>query len=150
MPAPSPEPPAPEVPAPSPSALILARAEAFRRCDFGFIFDSYHADSNFRRQFPERDEYVRYGWASLGKDFRILACSVVREAVADRAARVILLMEIELHGARQRYAELAWLEDDGAGWRYRCGQKLPQDDWPVPAPLLDFCHFDTVKDKVLY
>ena len=33
-------------------------------------------------------------------------------------------MEFELHGVRQRYAELAWLEEDGAEWRYRCGQKL--------------------------
>jgi len=54
----------------SPSQFILARVDAFKRCDFGFIFDSYHRDSNFRRQFADRDEYIRYGWANLGKEFR--------------------------------------------------------------------------------
>ena len=133
-----------------PSALILSRVEAFRRCDFGFIFDSYHPASNFRRQFADRDEYVRYGWASLGKDFRIIACNILREEEDGMAARVIFLLEFELHGARQRYAELAWVEADGEGWRYRCGQKLTADEWPVPAAQLDFVHFEAVAEKVLY
>jgi SEC-C motif-containing protein len=134
----------------SPSQLILARVDAFRRCDFGFIFDSYHPASNFRRQFPDRDEYIRYGWANLGKEFRILACRVVREEIAGNTARLIFRLEFELHGVRQRYAELAWLEEAGESWRYRCGQKLEADAWPVPAAQLDFVHFEAVTEKVLY
>jgi len=134
----------------SPSALILARVEAFRRCDFGFIFDTYHSASNFRRQFPDRDEYIRYGWANLGKEFRILACRVVREEIAGNSAQLIFWLEFELHGVRQRYAELAWLEEAGDGWRYRCGQKLEAEAWPVPAEQLDFVHFEAVTEKVLY
>lgn len=134
----------------SPAALMLARAEAFRRCDYGFIFDSYHPDSNFRRQFTDRDEYIRYGWASLGKDFRIIGCRILREEVEDGGGRVIHLLEFELHGCRQRYAELAWLEAGGGGWLYRCGQKLTEEEWPVPVGQLDFCHFDAIVDKVLY
>ncbi|TLM64496.1 MAG: hypothetical protein FDZ69_11645 [Deltaproteobacteria bacterium] len=134
----------------SPSALILARVEAFRRCDFGFIFDSCHPESNFRRQFPDRDEYVRYGWATLGREFRILACAIIREETAAGSARVIFTLEFELHGARQSYAELAWLEEAGGGWRYRCGQKLASEDFPVAADRLDFRHFDEVPEKVIY
>ena len=134
----------------SPSQLILARVEAFQRCNFGFIFASYHPASNFRRQFPDRDEYIRYGWANLGKEFRIHACRVIREERDGNSARVIFWMEFELHGVRQSYAELAWLEADGTGWRYRCGQKLEPEAWPVPAAQLDFVHFETVTEKVLY
>lgn len=133
-----------------PSTLILARVEAFRRCDFGFIFDTYHVDSNFRRQFPAREEYVGYGWANLGKEFRIHACTILREEIEGRASRVIFSLEFELHGTHQEYAELAWLEDDGEGWRYRCGQKLMPDEFPVPADRLDFRHFDEAPNKVLY
>lgn len=140
----------PQPPVPSPSSLILARVDAFRRCDFGFIFDSYHPDSNFRRQFDSREEYIRYGWANLGKEFRIHACTILREEVEGRAARVIFFLEFELHGARQAYAEMAWLEDDGAGWLYRCGQKLMPDELPVPAGQLGFRHFDEAPNKVLY
>ncbi|NJC87583.1 MAG: hypothetical protein FIB02_03485 [Desulfuromonas sp.] len=134
----------------TPAQLILARVEAFRRCDFGFIFDSYHSDSNFRRQFADREEYIRYGWANLGREFRIHACTILREEVVEHSARVIFSLEFELHGARQGYAELAWLEDAGEGWRYRCGQKLTTEEQPVPADRLDFRHFDEASNKVLY
>ena len=134
----------------SPSALILARFEAFRRCDFGFVFDSYHAASNFRRQFPARDEYVRYGWACLGKEFRIDTCRIIREEVTGESARVIFRLDFELHGDSQAYAELAWLVREDGSWCYRCGQKLTTDEWPVPAEQLDFCHFEEVADRVLY
>ncbi len=134
----------------SPARLILARAAAFRRCDFGFIFDSYLQASNFRRQFPDRDEYLRYGWANLGKDFRILDCTIVKEAVNGLHARVIFTMTIELHDERRCYAELAWLENDGDGWRYRYGQKLAGDELPHQLGELDFRHFDEAVDKVCY
>ena len=135
---------------PAPSQLILARVAAFRRCDFGFIFDSYHRGSNFRRQFDDREEYIRYGWANLGKEFRIDVCTIIREEVSGGSARVIFFLGFELNGTRQEYAELAWLEDDGDGWRYRCGQKLTADEWPVPVAQLDFRHFDEAPGKVLY
>lgn len=137
-------------PAPSPSSLILARAEAFRRCDFGFIYDSCHPESNFRRQFPDRDEYIRYGWANLGKEFRILRCDIIREEAGESSGRVIFVMEFQLHGERQSYAELAWLENAGTGWLYRCGQKLTADELPVAANRLEFHHFEEAPNRVLY
>ncbi len=133
-----------------PESLILARAEALRSCDYGAVWDSYHPESNFRRQFPDREEYVRYGWNHLGKDFKVRACTIVRVAEEPGEARVIFLMDFALHGERQLYAELAWLERGGEGWLYRCGQKLSADDWPVPGPQLDFTHFEAVTEKILY
>jgi hypothetical protein len=59
-------------------------------------------------------------------------------------------MDFELHGAQQCFAELAWLEADGEGWRYLCGQKLTAEEWPVPVAQLDFQHFDMAIDKVRY
>ncbi|MBW2688372.1 MAG: hypothetical protein JRC99_00390, partial [Deltaproteobacteria bacterium] len=55
----------------TPPELILARSQAFSRGDFGLIYDSYHSESNFRRQFTERDEYLEFGKASLGKDYQL-------------------------------------------------------------------------------
>lgn len=133
-----------------PAALILARAAALKGGDYGAVWDSYHPEANFRRQFPEREEYIRYGWHHLGKDFKVRACAIVRVAEEPDQARVIYLMDFALHGERQVYAELAWLERGGEGWLYRCGQKLAADEWPVPGAQLDFAHFDAVTDKILY
>jgi SEC-C motif-containing protein len=140
----------PQSPDTSPSALILARIEAFRHGDFGRVYDTYHPASNFRRQFPDRAEYIRHGWANLGKEFRIRSCTIIREECAATSARVIFWLEFDLHGASHGYAELAWLERDAEGWRYRCGQKLTADELPVPAARLDFSHFDRLADKVIY
>ena len=134
----------------SPAALILARVEAFRRCDFGLVYDTYHPVSNFRRQFPDREEYIRHGWAELGKAFRIRTCSIIREECAATSARVIYWLELDLHGASHGYAELAWLERDREAWHYRCGQKLTADELPVPIAQLDFSYFDRVAEKVIY
>ena len=137
-------------PAAPPSALILARVEALRRRDFGLVYDTYHPQSNFRRQFPDRDEYIRHGWAHLGKEFHIRSCAIIREESDVAAARVIFWLEFDLHGGSQGYAELAWLEREGGGWRYRCGQKLTAEELPVPAARLDFSHFDRLAEKVIY
>jgi len=75
---------------------------------------------------------------------------IIREEVVGSGARVIFTLEFELHGQRQCYAELAWLEDEGATWYYRCGQKLTDDELPVPASQLEFRHFEEVPDRVLY
>jgi SEC-C motif-containing protein len=60
----------------TPSELIMARTDAFACGDFGFIYDSYHPESNFRRQFPDRGEYCRYGVESLSPDYKIIDCRV--------------------------------------------------------------------------
>jgi len=140
----------PQFTARSPTELIIDRVDAFRRGDFGAIFDSYHQDANFRRQFPDRESYIRYGWAHLGKEFRIRGCTVLREEIKGDEARVIFWLEFELHGVRHGVAELAWLQRSAGDWRYRCGQKLTAEELPVPLAQLDFVHFDDLAEKVIY
>ena len=72
----------------SPSDLIIARSEAFARGDFGFIFDTYHSESNFRRQFSDRDDYLEFGKASLGADYEITRCQILQEQESADEARL--------------------------------------------------------------
>ena len=82
----------------TPAELILARSQAFCNGNFGFIYDSYHSASNFRRQFDAREEYLQFGKASLGQDYQILRCQVLAEKVCDDEAQVVFLMEVKVLG----------------------------------------------------
>ena len=131
----------------TPAELIVRRSEAFARGDFGFIYDSYHADSNFRRQFAARDEYLAYGRYSLGKDYRIVNCQILVEHVAAEESQVVFLMEMRAHGKLQRYAELAWLRRENTAWRYHRGQKVMAEEFPGDLQgltLADFAGLDPV------
>ncbi len=125
----------------SPSELIIARSEAFVRGDFGFIFDSYHSESNFRCQFVERDEYLEFGKASLGADYEITCCEVLQEKADDKEVQVIFLMEIKVQGVVQQFVELAWLRREKKAWRYHRGQKLTQDELTDDPRSLSFVDF---------
>jgi hypothetical protein len=135
----------------TPSELILARSQAFSRDDFGFIYDSYHSGSNFRRQFFERDEYLQYGQASLGQDFRIISCRILAEIVDDdHESRVIFLMEMENRGSVQRYAELAWLRWENKAWRYHRGQKITAEELPDNPESLSFADFAKLDPATIF
>ncbi len=133
-----------------PSEFIQARAEAFKQADYGFVFDSYHTDSMFRQQFTDRDEYIHFGWANLGKEFRIRECRVLKEDVASSGARVIYFMEFEISGQCQAYAELAWLQREEGAWRYHRGQKITADELPCPLDQIDFDTFDQIGEKAIF
>lgn len=125
----------------SPAELILERSHAFGRGDFGFVFDSFHSGSNFRRQFATRTEYLSYAHESLGRDFRILACEVLQSDLCDEEARVIYLLEMEFAGAPQRFAELAWLRHEAGAWRYHRGLKITEEELPENPEALGFADF---------
>ncbi len=125
----------------SPSELIIARSEAFVRGDFGFIFDSYHSESNFRRQFVERDEYLEFGKASLGADYEITCCEVLQEKEEEDEAQIIFFMEMKVQGVVQQFVELAWLHRENKAWRYHRGQKVTQDELPDDPRSLSFADF---------
>ncbi len=134
----------------TPSELILARSQAFSQGDFGFIYDSYHSGSNFRRQFFERDEYLQYGQASLGQDFQILSCRVLAEIVGDLESKVIFLMEMKNRGSVQRYAELAWLRWENKAWRYHRGQKITAEELPDNPEALSFADFAKLDPATIF
>ena len=125
----------------SPSELIVARSEAFARGDFGFIFDTYHSESNFRRQFSDRDDYLEFGKASLGADYEIPRCQILQEQESADEGQVIFLMEMKVQGAVQQFVELAWLLREKKAWRYHRGQKVTQDEFPEDPQSLSFADF---------
>jgi uncharacterized protein YchJ len=114
----------------SPAALMQARCRAFQAGDFGFIYDSYHSASNFRRQFDDREAYQSYGQTCLAEEFRIIDWRLLdQQADADEAA-VVVLMTVVYQGVRQTYAELAWLKKERHQWRYHRGQRMSAEELP--------------------
>jgi SEC-C motif-containing protein len=134
----------------SPSELIVARCEAFSRGDFGFIFDTYHSESNFRRQFVERDEYLEFGKTSLGQDYQITTCQVLESLVNDAEAQVVFLMEMKVHGNIQRFAELAWLQQENDAWCYHRGQKITHDELPENPQSLRIADFSRCDPSTIF
>jgi SEC-C motif-containing protein len=134
----------------SPAELVQARGRAFSAGDFGFIYDSYHADSNFRSQFPDRKAYLAAGKNSLGRDFRIDQCRVLKEKIDGGEARVIFYLDTRYRGQREETFELSlFLLTDG-GWRYHSSQKLSRDEFTGPVDEIDWADFDRVKDQVFF
>ena len=134
----------------TPSELILERSAAFTRGDFGFVFDSYHSESNFRRQFFEREEYLDYGQSSLAGEYQIDSCQILAEEVKADVAQVIFLVQMKVRGAAFRYAELAWLVREDAGWRYHRGQKINDEDLPEAPHLLTFSDFAKLDPETIF
>ena len=139
-----------QMPTISPSELIFERNRAFLKKDFGFIYDSFHSGSNFRRQFTKRDEYLAVGMASLSQDFRIVNCQVMDEKVEGEEAQVIFLMEVEAQGTLQKYAELAWLMVEDDEWRYHRGLKLTEEDLPDNHDALTFEYFSKLDYSTVF
>ena len=134
----------------TPSEMIFARSEAFSRGDFGFIFDSYHPESNFRRQFIERDEYLQFGRENLGQDYQITSCQVLECQTIDDEAQVIFLMEMKVHGAVQRFAELAWLRQENEAWCYHRGLKISNEELPENPQSLSFADFAKLDPSTIF
>ncbi len=129
------------LPAYTPAELIIARSQAFSRGDFGFIYDSCHSESNFRRQFVQRDEYLQFGQANLVNDYQITSCQVLAERIGSYESQIIFLMEMKFQGELQCYAELAWLRRENNAWRYHRGQKITAEELPESPESLDFADF---------
>ena len=134
----------------SPSDLIIARSEAFARGDFGFIFDTYHSESNFRRQFSDRDDYLEFGKASLGADYEITRCQILQEQESADEGQVIFFMEMKVQGAVQQFVELVWLHREEKSWRYHRGQKLTQDEFPEEPHSLSFDDFAKLDPSTIF
>jgi SEC-C motif-containing protein len=109
----------------SPTKLVEARVAAFRTNNFGFIFDTFHPDSNFRLQFPNRDEYIRYGLSTLDSDYIIETCKVLSEEIDGQRARVLFYLKISYQGNHDEYFELSEFQHIEGSWLYVQSHKLP-------------------------
>jgi len=141
--------PPPEHPT-SPAELILARCRAFGAGDFAFIYDSYHPDSNFRRQFPDRQEYLDYARTVLAADFRIADCRILRERSREGEAELILYLDILFRGERSECFERVLLRRLAGGWRYHSAQKLDRSDYRGAVDSIDWSDFERARDKIFF
>lgn len=132
----------------TPAQLILARSRAFTEGDFGFIYDSYHQDSNFRRQFPDRAAYLEYGRSALTVDFVIDECRILHEKVDEQVARVIFYLDARFRGKRVETFELALLLATADGWLYHSGQKLGRDEYAGEIAAIGWGDFDRPEKTV--
>ncbi len=134
----------------SPSELILARRKAFEEGDFGFIFDSYHPDSNFRSQFPDREAYLAYGRQALASDFVILSCRILKERSGEEETLILLYLESSFRGERQALFEAAHFLKTSQGWRYHWGEKLERSGFSGPIEELGWEEFEKATGKILF
>ena len=134
----------------SPSQLILARSRAFTAGDFEFVYDSYHPEANFRRQFPDRQAYLDYGRSVLAADFAIHECRILQEKVEGEQARVIYYLDARFRGERVETFELALLLPTGEGWRYYSGQKLPRSEFAGEVGEIAWEDFERAAEKIVF
>ena len=114
-----------------PAELVNKRVEAFCRSDFGFIFDTYHPESNFRLQFPSRSAYIQYGQSTLNTDYRITFCQILHERDLDEnTAQVLFLLTIDYQGQPQEYFELSDFQRCNNGqWSYLQSHRMERKEF---------------------
>lgn len=134
----------------TPAMLILDRAAACRAGDFAFVYDSYLDDSNFRRQFPHRQEYLDYAREVLAIDFVLHECRVLRERISGEEAAVLFYQRIDFRGEVVETLELAHLRLTVAGWRLDRGEKLERRAVARPLEAIDWDDFAAAVDKVVF
>ena len=109
----------------SPSEVLRARAAAAACREYGFIYASFHPDSNFRQNFQCANEYVEYAESTVSGLCAVEQCRILHENIDEDCARIFYFMQITLpDGEDASYYEVADLERLNSGWRYLRGYKL--------------------------
>ena len=135
----------------APAEIIELRVRAFHLGEFGLICDSYHPDSFFRAQFPDRDEYIRYAWSYLRRDFKIRRCVVLRERrLNSEEYQLIFHQTVELADEVVESVEMGRFFSTSQGWRYHSSQKMLKDELPDEPSEIDFSDFERLTDKVFF
>jgi SEC-C motif-containing protein len=134
----------------TPAELIRARCRALAAGDFATVYDTYHPDSNFRRQFPARQDYLDYAETVLAADFRITECRILRQRSAEGGVNLLLYFAYLYRGSRSELFELALLLRTEAGWRYHSAQKLQRPEFAGAIEAIDWEDFEKVREKVVF
>lgn len=130
--------------------FLERRFEALEAGDFRSVYQSYHKDSPFRRQFPECDDYLAFAAEHLAAiSVRRWECKAQRALGADRV-ECLLLMELSAGGDSMVLYESALLIDCGGQWRYHSAEKLGPDDYAGNPDEISFADFDRVEEKIRY
>ena len=130
--------------------FLEKRFSALMAGNYGDVYDSYHKDAPFIKQFSDRQAYLHFAQQQLSPivihDWRCLR----QRTLDEKQLEVILVMDIAVDDESQSFYELALLVETDSGWCYHSAQKLGMDDYPGPPDLIDFCHFDNANPKIRF
>ena len=126
------------------------RFSALAAGNYGAVYDSYHDDAPFIKQFSDCHTYLCFAQQQLSsiviKNWRCLR----QRTHDDKQLEAILVMEVAVDDEFQYFYELALLIETDSGWCYHSAQKLGMDDYPGSPDLIDFCHFDNANPKIRF
>lgn len=125
-----------------PEALVRQRVAALQRGEFGLVYDSYHSDSPFRRQFPDRDEYIAFARKEIAGRIRIERFRVLRRRCAGEKCELIFHQLVRSESGFQESFELALLLREDGRWRYLGSSRLDRSLYRGAVEQLDFADFD--------
>lgn len=134
----------------TPADLILARADASRRGDYGFIYDSYLADSNFRKQFPERTGYLDFAREMLAEQIELNECRILLARQRGETAEVLYYQQVTAAGKVTETLEVAQLLHTVHGWRFDCSARLERAAVQRPLEMIDWDDFEGAGEKVVF
>lgn len=124
----------------TPGQLVSARAQAFNDNDFAFIYDTFHPQSNFCCQFPERNNYIAYGKSTLSNDYKIKLCTILQEQVEATTALVLFYLKVSYQGKDEEYFELSEFKLVNKCWRYLQSNKLQCSDFAGTMDEITIAH----------
>ena len=130
--------------------LLLARVAAFRQRNFAYIYDTYHPESFFLRQFPRRDEYLAFADEHLADRLQISSFEILREEMTEGQARIIYYQQLQIDGALQETIECGRVLLENGVWLYHSSQKLLLDEISGDPRQVTFEDFDRVVDKIVF
>ena len=126
------------------------RFSALLAGNYDAVYDSYHEEAPFIKQFSDRHAYISFAQQQLSSivinDWRCLR----QRTLDEKQLEAILVMEVAADDESQYFYELALLIETDSGWCYHSAQKLGMDDYPGPPDLIDFCHFDDATPKIRF
>ena len=130
--------------------FLEMRFSALMAGNYDAVYDSYHEDAPFIKQFSDRQAYLHFARQQLTAivihDWRCL-----RQRTLDgKQLEVVLVMEVAVDDENQYFYELALLVETDRGWCYHSAQKLAMDDYTGSPDLIDFCHFDNAREKIRF
>ncbi len=140
----------PLLPAADPEALLRQRVAAFRRGDFGFIYDSYHPEAPFRQQFPDREDYLRFAGEEIAPRVRIARFRILKTRRQQGKAEVIFHQLLFSSAGAQESFELALLEMVDDCWCYWGSQRLDRAGFRGRPEDLDFADFAAAAEKIFF
>lgn len=134
----------------TPVEFINKRMDAFKKGDFGRVYDSYHIESPFLQHFLDKSDYLAFAADQLGDivlaDWKIFG----QRRINEQAVEILLWMQMGEGDENLDLFEMALLLLTKSGWRYHSAQKLTREDYSGAFDQIDFCHFEQVPEKIRF